>query len=111
VWTVAWGTRCHGFFGARGLEGSRRAAFTWLRGKIREGSKARAGRRSRRRDGQTLGCECAGGGTLRPAAAATSSKTGAGNVMSVCTWVTRDIGQRTPGGAEDPKRGAVVGEV
>jgi len=119
----AWGFEeswCGRLHGARGVTGSsepgasRALDVRRSRGstsKIREGSKARAGRRSRRRDGQALGCECAGGGTTRPVAAATSSTTGAGNVMSVCTWGTRDSGRRSPGGAEDPKRGAVVGEV
>jgi hypothetical protein len=110
--TESWCGRLHGARGVTGSSelGASRALIVrrsrGSRSSIREGSRARAGRRSRRRDGQILGCERAGGGMSRPAAAATSSKTGAGNAMSVCTWGTRDSGPEITWRSSKPEEGS-----
>lgn len=54
-----------------------------------EGTKARAGRWSRRRDGQILGCQHAGGGALGSVTTFAWSPIRAGNVRSVCALGNR----------------------
>jgi hypothetical protein len=64
----ALGSRCRGLFGVGSVSGSTSRGVAalanvrpspWLKEQIREGSRARAGPRSRRRDGEVLGCQCA----------------------------------------------------
>jgi hypothetical protein len=92
-------SRFCGLFGVRGPEGLERAALTWLTEQVREGSKARAGQRSRRRDGWTPDCQRAGGGPSESATAFAWSKTRVGERQERLSSGNR--GQRSGGYLEE----------
>jgi len=91
-----------GCMGARGFKGSSESAVPKAlsgrhsrgsKSEFWEGSKARAGRRSRRRERQLPGGQSAEGGSSPPSVALARSKTGTRNVRSVCLWGTGGSGR------------------
>lgn len=95
-------------FGAR-VGGPARGVIVAQRAGTGKARKARAGRRSRRRERQVSVRECAGGDLYGPAAALAPSKGRAVNVMSVRVWGIRRGGPRSTWRSKKPEEGSGPG--